>query len=128
MGDDPALEPMGVEDAAHVGWIDAHWAALAAFAWQRYVSEGRGVVLLADDDHGLDVVGYETAGTAAAAGAPWPDELHAAIEEYHPVTEVLFLVEPEGDGTLIGLRATPPCVSPWETGQEVGAAPVVRSA
>ncbi len=128
MQDDTALEPMDAEDAAWVAWIDGHWEALAAFAWQRYASEGRGLVLLADDGDGLDVVGYETAGAAAAGGAPWPDELHAAIEEYHPATEVLFLVEPDGNGTLIGLRATPPCISPWEAGQGMGAVPVVRSA
>jgi hypothetical protein len=74
-------------------------------------------VLLEDDAHGLVVVGYETPGAAPGDVAAWPDEFHAALAAYHPATEVLFLVEAEGDGTLIGLQATSPCVTPWEAGQ-----------
>ena len=125
--DEPELEPLELEDEVFVRWIDTHWDALAAFAWQHYVQVGRGLVLVSEAERGEMVVAYETPEAAADQDA-WPPELHAAIAEYNPVTDVLFLVDPEGAGTLIGMRAAPPCVTPWEAGQGDEELPVVRSA
>ena len=128
MRDELFVDPLSTEDAALVGWIDAHWEELAAFAWRSYVTVGRGLVLVTAASDGAMVVEYETPSRVAAEQEVWPDELQAAIAEYHPATEVLFLVEPEGAGTLIGMRATPPCISPWEAGHGDAALPVARSA
>ncbi len=128
MLDDPSIEPMAAEDEALVAWIDAHWEELAAFAWRGYLTQGRGVVLVERAGHGEVVVGYETPSVAAADGAAWPDDLQEALVAYTPTTDVLFLVEPEGAGTLIGMRAAPPCLSPWEAGQAEGPPAVARSA
>ena len=128
MLDEPSVEPMDAEDAARVGWIDAHWDELAAFAWQHYVQVGRGLVLVTGAEGDAMVVEYETPDAATADQDAWPAELQAAVAAYNPVTEVLFLVDPEGAGTLIGMRATPPCLTPWEAGHGDGEVPVVRSA
>ena len=110
---------------ALVHWIGTHWAALAAFAWHGYVTVGRGLVLLADDGQGRVVVEYATPGLGTAA---WPDELQAVLAAYTPVTEVLFLAELEGAGTLIGMRAVPPWCTPQEAGQGDGAPPLACAA
>jgi hypothetical protein len=74
------------------------------------------------------VVEYETPDPAAAGDAVWPEELRTALGDYNPAMEVLFLLEPEGAGTLLGMRATPPCVTPWETGHRDAELPIARSA
>jgi hypothetical protein len=128
MGDEPAGEPLQAEDEALVGWIAVHWEELAALARRGYVSRGRGLVLVTAAAGGELVAAYETPEAASADQDAWPDELRAAIAAYHPATEVLFLMEPEGAGTLIGMRATPPCISPWEAGHGDAELLVVRSA
>ena len=126
--DEPETDALEIEDEVLVRWIDAHWDDLAAFAWQRYVRVGRGLVLISEADGGEMVVEYETPSAAAADLDGWPDDLLAVIAAYNPAMEVLFLIEPEGAGTLIGMRATPPCVTPWEAGHGDEELPVVRSA
>jgi hypothetical protein len=123
-----ATEPLDLEDEVLVRWIDAHWDELAAFAWRSYVTVGRGLVLVTAARDSAMLVEYETPSAAAADQDAWPDELLAAIVEYNPATEVLFLMEPEAAGTLIGMRATPPCVTPWEAGHGDTEPPVVHSA
>ena len=126
--DEPETEPLRAEDGVVVGWIDAHWDELAALAWRGYVSRGRGLVLVREADGGEMVAEYETPDAAVADQDTWPDELLAAIGEYNPATDVLFLMEPEGAGMLLGMRATPPCVTPWEAGHGDEELPVVCSA
>ena len=126
--DEPKTEPLEVADEVFVCWIDAHWEELAAFAWRSYVTVGRGLVLVTAASDGAMVVEYVTPSAAAADQDAWPDELLAAIAAYNPATEVLFLMEPEGAGTLIGMRATPQCLTPWEAGHGEAELPVVRSA
>jgi hypothetical protein len=67
--------------------------------------------VLVKEADGDEMVVYETPSTAAADQDTWPDELLAAIREYNPATDVLFLMEPEGAGTLLGMRETPPCLT-----------------
>jgi hypothetical protein len=85
-------------------------------------------VLVSEAEGGEMVVAYETPDAAATDQDAWPAELLVAIGDYNPATEMLFLVEPEGAGTLIGMRATPPCITPWEAGHGDAELPVVRSA
>src|SRR5919202_494702 len=96
--DKPAIEPLELEDEVFVRWIDTHWDALAAFAWQHYVQVGRGLVLVTAAEDGKMVVEYETPDAAAAGDDVWPEELRTALGDYNPALEVLFLLEPEGAG------------------------------
>lgn len=111
-------------------WIAACWNQLAAFAWQRSVLEGRGIVLVNGDFDGQVFVGYQTPQTAAEAGHAWPDDLVTAVNDYTPATDIVFLVKQPGTagGTLLGMRAVQPRLPPAEAGQRDGSAPLVRSA
>lgn len=111
-------------------WIEACWNQLAAFAWQRFVLEGRGIVLVNGDFDGQVFVAYQTPQTAAEAGQAWPDDLLATVKGYTPATDIVFLVKQPGTsgGTLLGMRAIHPRLPPAEAGQRDGSAPLVHSA
>lgn len=128
-GNEPT-DPHEPERERMLDWIETCWNQLAAFAWQRYVLEGRGIVLVNGDFEGEVVVGYQTPQTAAGAGSGWPDDLVAAVRDYAPTTDIVFLVKQPGmpGGTLLGMRAIHPRLPPAKAGQQDGSAPLVRSA
>ncbi len=111
-------------------WIEDSWNELAAFAWQRYVVEGRGIVLLDGDWSGEVFVAYQTPQTGAESGNGWPDDLVNAVRDYSPASDIVFLVKQRGSrgGTLLGMRTMPPRLRPSEAGLQDGSAPLVRSA
>ncbi len=113
---------------AMLNWIETHWNTLAALAWRGYVTEGRGIVLLQGDWHGEVIVAYQTVETARQAGAAWPDQLVAAVQDYTPATDIIFVVQRERTATVLGMRATPAQVAPREAGQRDGAPLLVPSA
>jgi len=123
-------DPQEVEQATMLDWIEACWTELATFAWQRYVAEGRGIVLLDGDWSGEVFVAYQTPQTAAKAGSSWPDDLVNVVRDYTPATDIVFLVKQRGSrgGTLLGMRTMPPQLPPAEAGQRDGSVPLVRSA
>ncbi len=127
-GDEASEQHM--ERDTMIDWIEASWNELASFAWQRYVLEGRGIVLL-DGDWSREVfVAYQTPQTAREAGNGWPDDLLNATRDYTPATDIVFLVKQHGTngGTLLGMRTMPPRLPPSEAGQQDGSARLVRSA
>ena len=123
-------EPLEAEQDTMLDWIETSWTELAAFAWQRYVVEGRGIVLLDGDWSGEVFVAYQTPQTAAKAGSRWPDDLVKAVQDYTPASDIVFLVKQRGSrgGTLLGMRTMPPQLPPAQAGQRDGSAPLVRSA
>ncbi len=119
---------LDAEREALLTWIETNWDELAAFAWQRYVVEGRGIVVLEGDWQGTVVVAYQTPGAAAAAGAAWPPALQDAARTYVPATDIVFLAHEHGSGTLLGMRARPPQLTPRDAGQRDGSPPLVPAA
>ncbi len=89
---------------------------------------GRGIVLLQGDWHGEVVAAYRTAATALQAGAGWPAQLLAAVQDYTPATDIIFVVQHDETATMLGMRATPAQMAPREAGQQNGAPPLVPSA
>jgi len=128
-GNEPT-DPKEADRERMLDWIEDSWNQLAAFAWQRYVLEGRGIVLVNGDFEGEVVAGYQTPQTAVEAGSAWPDDLVAAVRDYTPATDIVFLVKQPGTsgGTLLGMRTMPPRLPPFEAGRRDGSAPLVRSA
>jgi hypothetical protein len=124
------VHEVAVDDAQAVmlAWIETHWAQLAAVAWRGYVTLGRGLVVLDGAWDGAVTVGYLTAADAQAAGSPWPDSLRAATQAYRPALDILFFVQQDAMGTLLGLRATVPRVPPYRATQPQGTLPRVSAA
>ena len=124
------LDPHEADRERRLDWIEACWNQLAAYAWQRYVREGRGIVLVNGDFEGEVVVGYQTPQTAVEAGSAWPDDLVAAVQGYTPATDIVLLVRQPGTsgGMLLGMRTTSPRLPPAKAGQQDGSAPLVHSA
>ena len=56
------------------------------------------------------------------------DEREAAVQDYRPATDIIFVVQHGEKATLLGMRATPPRLPPSEVGQRNGAPPLVPSA
>lgn len=123
-------DPEDAERELLLAWIDANWDEIASFAWKCYVTQGRGIVLLRGDwkNDGDIAIAYQTPTDAEEAGTVWPDELIEAASSYAPGTDILFLVQESGSGTLLGLRAAPPRLPPREAGQRDGSPPLVPSA
>ena len=93
-----------------------------------YVTVGRGLVVLDGAWDGAVAVGYLTAADAQAAGSPWPASLRAATRTYRPALEILFFVQQDAVGTLLGLRATAHRVPPYRATQPAGAVAWVSAA
>ncbi len=123
-----AGEELDAKRERMLAWITAGWEALAAFAWRGYVLDGRGLVVLQGDWQGEVVVAYQTPCMAAALGLGWPSALHAAVQQYEPATEIVFLVQRGGAGILLGMRTPDGQVPPRDAGQRDGSPPLVSAA
>lgn len=92
---------MGVElSPERIGqFLDDNWPAFAAFAWDRYQADGRGIVRfdLATATHELTgqkgyvvSVDYMMDEAVREQGARWPDpNVERMVSEYDPETEML---------------------------------------
>jgi hypothetical protein len=83
----------------HVTFMRSQWAAFAAFAWEKYLSEGRGAIVVdlrraSKGGPTINVpsyyVGERSEGLRKRGG--WPNrEVAEAIEEYDPEQDVVFI-------------------------------------
>jgi len=85
---------------AHITFIRSQWREFAAFAWEKYLAEGRGAVVIdlrnsSKSDDNLHVPTYYVAdgGERLAKRGGWPDEDVAdVIREYDPEQDVVFII------------------------------------
>ncbi|MEK6320798.1 MAG: hypothetical protein AABN33_03850 [Acidobacteriota bacterium] len=120
------IEDLDTPDA-QVAFIRSQWRDFAAFAWRKYVSEGRGAIVVdlrnaSKSPEGLQVptyyVGEGTERLAKRGG--WPNEDVAdVIREYDPEQDiVLIFLRLDGDVSYYNVsdELTPPRA--YETRQE----------
>ncbi|MFP5260484.1 MAG: hypothetical protein ACLGJB_01095 [Blastocatellia bacterium] len=95
------IEAMDTPDE-HITFIRSQWPAFAAFAWEKYLSEGRGAVVVdlrnaSADGPGINVPTYYVAEGSARLEkrGGWPSA---------EVAEVIRDYDPEQDAVLIFLR------------------------
>lgn len=81
----PGSFPGGVESDPEIALIADHWQFIAAVAWTRYLSDGRGAVVIDEEAQasGLMWVKY-------LAGPVWPDH-EVLVETYDQRSEVLVV-------------------------------------
>jgi hypothetical protein len=92
------IEDLDTPDA-HVTFIRSQWRDLAAFAWRKYQSEGRGAVVVdlfkaSKTDGGLQVPTYYVADGSERllTGGGWPSvEIAEVIKDYDPELDVVFI-------------------------------------
>lgn len=109
--------------ARHKEFLNANWGLLAAFSWEHHLSEGRGAVLVVEEDlvH-AEVPQYATIHLRYVADASpvlaeiggWPGDKEANwVKSYDPDSRVVVLVVRDNGGTsgyLVG-GATKPSVA-----------------
>src|SRR6185312_4982472 len=92
------VEDLDTPDA-HITFIRSQWAEFAAYAWRKYLSEGRGAVVInlrnaSKTPKGLHVPAYfisEGSKQLTDMGG-WPDEeISEVIREYDPEQDVILL-------------------------------------
>jgi hypothetical protein len=84
----------------HQDFIQSRWRQFAAFAWSRYLREGRGAVVIdlrrhQMTDSGLQVPAYYVAdnGPQLERRGGWPDdEVAGVVRDYDPSQDVVFIV------------------------------------
>ncbi len=94
----PEIESMDTPEG-HQKLLRAQWKGFAAFAWKKYLAEGRGAIVLdlrraSNDESGLKVPAFyiASAGDALAARGGWPDEeIVHAVADYDPEEEIVFI-------------------------------------
>ncbi|HXG92953.1 MAG TPA: hypothetical protein VNN73_11380 [Blastocatellia bacterium] len=83
----------------HITFLKRQWRALAAFAWQKYLSEGRGAVVVdlrnaSTDGPNLNVPTFyiaEASERLAKLGG-WPNqEIAEVVRDYDPEQDVVFI-------------------------------------
>ncbi|HKP84868.1 MAG TPA: hypothetical protein VJZ26_02150 [Blastocatellia bacterium] len=92
------IEAMDTPDE-HVSFMRNQWAALAAFAWEKYLSEGRGAIVVdlrraSKDGPTINVPTYYVAEGSArlAERGGWPtSEAAEVIADYDPEQDVIFI-------------------------------------
>jgi len=92
------IEAMDTPDE-HVTFMRRQWAALAAFAWEKYLSEGRGAIVIdlrhaSKDGPTINVPTYYVAegSHSLAERGGWPtSEVAEVIEDYDPEQDVIFI-------------------------------------
>src|SRR4030095_11923066 len=92
------VEDLDTPDA-HITFIRSQWAEFAAYAWRKYLSEGRGAVVInlrnaSKTAEGLHVpVHFISEGSKQLADmGGWPDEeVSEVISEYDPEQDVILL-------------------------------------
>ena len=99
--------------------IRAQWRDFAAFAWKRYLSEGRGAIVIdmsraGDEGSGFQVPTYYVADQSerlARGGGSPSSEVAEVVSEYDPELDVVFIfLTLEGDWLyyLVSDDLTPP--------------------
>ena|SRR5437660_11312055 len=84
---------------AHLKFIGSQWRDFAAFAFQKYLSEGRGAVVIdlrnaSKSGDSLQIRTYYVADASErlASLVGWPsDEIKEAISDYDPEQDVVFI-------------------------------------
>lgn len=84
----------------HIGLIQSQWRDFAAFAWEKYLVEGRGAVVLdlrnaSSVGETLQVPAYYVAehSERLAKRGGWPsDDVAELIKDYDPEQDVVFIV------------------------------------
>lgn len=92
------IEDLDTPDA-HVTFIRSQWSDFAAFAWEKYLSEGRGAVVVdlmkaAKSGENLQVPTYYVADGSERLSkrGGWPnDEIAEVVRAYDPEQDVVFL-------------------------------------
>ena len=92
------VEDLDTPDA-HITFIRLQWRDFAAFAWEKYVSEGRGAVVIdlsraSRSGGGLHVPSYYVAngGERLSKRGGWPnEEIAEVVKEYDPEQDVIFI-------------------------------------
>jgi hypothetical protein len=92
------IEAMDTPDA-HITFMREQWAGLAAFAWEKYLSEGRGAIVIdlrraSKDGQEISVPTYYVAegseGLEKRGG--WPTtEVAETVRDYDPEQDVIFI-------------------------------------
>jgi len=85
---------------AHLALIRSQWCDFAAFAWEKYTSEGRGGIVVdlrkaSKSPQNLQVPTFYVANGSARLEklGGWPDEeIAAAVNDYDPQQDVVFIV------------------------------------
>ena len=84
---------------AHLAFIRSQWPDFAAFAWQKYLAEGRGAIVVnlrnaSKSAEGLHVPSYYMAeGSQRLVNlGGWPsEEISNVIKEHDPAKDVVFI-------------------------------------
>jgi hypothetical protein len=103
----------------HQTLIRAQWRDFASFAWKRYLSEGRGAIVIdmsraGDEGSGFQVPSYYVADQSEklARRGGWPSsEVAEVVAEYDPELDVVFIfLTLEGDWLyyMVSDELTPP--------------------
>jgi hypothetical protein len=83
----------------HVTFMRSQWATFAAYAWEKYVSEGRGAIVIdlrnaSRDGPMINVPSYYVAQASErlSSRGGWPNtEVAEVIEDYDPEQDVVFI-------------------------------------
>lgn len=103
----------------HQTLIRAQWRDFASFAWRRYLSEGRGAIVIdmsrgAEEGAHFQVPSYYVAerGEKLARLGGWPnEEVAEVVREYDPEQDVVFIfltLKGEALYYLVSDELTPP--------------------
>ena len=92
------IEAMDTPDE-HVTFMRSQWATFAAYAWEKYLSEGRGAVVVdlrnaSKDGSMINVPSYYVAEASErlTSRGGWPStEVAGVIEDYDPEQDVVFI-------------------------------------
>jgi hypothetical protein len=98
--------------------IESQWESIAAFAWNGFVSQGRGIVFLNENDPGARLIQraegklpplavcYVSETQAAETGGWQSDEIETKVSNYNPGRQVVIVIMYES-GRMTCLCATP---------------------
>jgi hypothetical protein len=83
----------------HITFIRSQWREFAAFAWEKYQSEGRGALIVDLRNAQADGPGFSVPTSYIADGSSqlqklggWPnEEVEEVIKEYDPEQDVVFI-------------------------------------
>lgn len=92
------VEDLDTPDA-HVTFIRSQWPDFAAFAWEKYLNEGRGAVVVdltkaSKSGESLQVPTFYVAdgGARLSKLGGWPsDEISEVVQDYDPEQDVVFI-------------------------------------
>ena len=92
------IEAMDTPDE-HVTFIRSQWLAFAAFAWEKYLAEGRGAIVVdlrnaSTDGPAINVPTYYVAEASErlAKRGGWPNaEVAEVIRDYDPEQDAIFI-------------------------------------